>query len=80
MKALLRAGALAAVLLVGGCGSLCNLAEKPQVFGGVRWDINDGRVFECCSCNDLIYLDLPFSLAFDLLFLPLTALYEIFSR
>ncbi len=83
-----------ALLLLGGCSSVYDLSggtdRGPQVFGGVRtWpedvaDTFDIPVTGCAAWETFIpvlfegLIDLPCSLAGDLLLLPVTLLFEIF--
>jgi hypothetical protein len=91
MKAL---GAAALLLLLGGSSSLYDLAggteRGPQVFGGLRtWpedvDAVLRRPTDCGIQSVLHYwliglIDVPCSLAGDLLLLPVTLPFEIFRN
>ena len=76
-----RGGALACSLLLllgGGCGTVCSMADDQKVFGGTRFvgqnlshDLSGGP---CSDCGPLWVLDLPFSLAADIVVLPATAI------
>ena len=87
MRTLLIAGFLA----LAGCSSIYDLAggtdDGPQVFGGVRtWpeDVaetfggHDGCAVFIAPFEGLI--DLPCSLAGDVLLLPVTLVFEIFRK
>ena len=85
---------LSGLLLLGGCSSVYDLAggtdDGPQVFGGVRtWPEDVAETFDIprhgCAGMDYIVLylwegmiDLPCSLAGDVLLLPITLVFEIF--
>ncbi|MDU4434814.1 MAG: YceK/YidQ family lipoprotein [Pluralibacter gergoviae] len=59
-------------ILLSGCGSVINRTvpgqgHGNQYFPGVKWDVRDG------AWRWLTILDLPFSLVFDTLLLPIDA-------
>jgi uncharacterized protein YceK len=70
--------ALVTALALGGCGTIGSLTDHPRVMGGVRNDL-DELTHEPGPCRPgwLMIVDLPFSLALDLVFLPFTVIYEI---
>ena len=60
------------VILLSGCGSVISRTvpgqgHGNQYFPGVKWDVRDG------AWRWLTILDLPFSLVFDTLLLPIDA-------
>lgn len=63
---------IAMALLLSGCGSIISRTVPGQGHGnqyypGVQWDVRDS------AWRSLTILDLPFSLVFDTLLLPLDA-------
>ncbi|WP_200529690.1 YceK/YidQ family lipoprotein [Klebsiella pneumoniae] len=63
---------IAMALLLSGCGSIISRTVPGQGHGnqyypGVQWDVRDS------AWRHLTILDLPFSLVFDTLLLPLDA-------
>ena len=63
---------IAMVMLLSGCGSISRRTVLGQRYGnqyypGVQWDVRDS------AWRYLTILDLPFSLVFDTLLLPLDA-------
>jgi len=65
--------------MLGGCGTIGDLAQHPHVYGGIRDDIRViGRGTGPDRCGWLIAPDLPFSLVLDTVVLPSTAIYELF--
>ena len=84
------------LLVLGGCSSLYDLAggtdRGPQVFGGLRtWpeDVADTFRIPVTGCAAWEYfvpvfcegmIDLPCSLAGDVLLLPVTLVFEIFRK
>lgn len=59
-------------ILLSGCGSVISRTvpgqgHGNQYFPGVKWDVRD------CAWRWLTILDLPFSLVFDTLLLPIDA-------
>ena len=66
------------LLGLGGCGTIGNLMEKPQIYGGLRYDISEvGRGTGPCNPGILMVFDVPFSLALDTVVLPFTVIYEV---
>ncbi|WP_042283802.1 YceK/YidQ family lipoprotein [Citrobacter sedlakii] len=55
------------VMLLSGCGSVISrtIPGQGQYYPGVQWDVRDS------AWRYLTILDLPFSLVFDTLLLPL---------
>jgi uncharacterized protein YceK len=76
MKRALRALGFAGILALAGCGTISNLGDRPKIFGGVREDARSltqgGPCWSPMGC-----LDMPFSLALDIVVLPFTAIYEL---
>jgi uncharacterized protein YceK len=67
---------LCLILLMMGCGSVYNLTQGPQVYGGTRYD------WHMFSDSDLesgtfAFYDLPFSFILDTALLPITGIFEL---
>lgn len=62
---------IAMTLFLSGCGSIISRTAPPghgnQYYPGVQWDVRDS------AWRYITILDLPFSLVFDTLLLPLDA-------
>jgi len=77
MNRLLRTGSLIGLLLLGGCGTIGNLANDPRIYGGVRYDVGELGNTGPCSSGIVACFDLPFSVALDTAVLPFTLIYEL---
>jgi uncharacterized protein YceK len=78
MRVLLRGLGAAALLALPGCGTIGNLMDRPQIYGGVRYDCSEvARGTGPCNPGVLMVFDVPFSLALDTVVLPFTAVYEL---
>jgi uncharacterized protein YceK len=62
------------LLMLGGCGSILNLGIHPEIYGGVRYDLE----VHGSSCMPIgpLYCDIPFSFVLDTALLPVTAIVE----
>jgi len=65
------------LLALGGCGSIYNLGSGPQVYGGLRQDVEWTGTRCLGDFRNVGWVDLPFSAAVDTGLLPLTALFEL---
>lgn len=79
------------LLALAGCGTVMDASgarwcsddgPSPHVFGGVRgdWRMLSGDAFQAPILFPLCALDLPLSLAGDLLLLPVTVPVALFSE
>ena len=59
---------------------MINLSDRPQVYGGFRYDVTEvgNGLGPCSGPGPLLCPDVPFSLALDTAILPFTAIYELF--
>ena len=69
----MKAVAALALLALGGCGSIANLAEGPRIYGGLRKDV---EWFDSPCTAGLGFLDFPLSAALDTALLPVTVVCE----
>ncbi len=79
MEVIWRTLGLLGCLLLGGCGTIINLSEEPEIYGGVRFDVTEiGKGTGPCNVGVLMCPDVPFSVALDTVVLPFTVVYSLF--
>lgn len=73
------------LLALAGCGTFGDLdgengRPSPHPFGGVRLDVHYIRGGDCHHPGVFYVLDVPFSLALDLVLLPVSIPVALFSK
>jgi len=72
--------ALAVTLCSAGCGSINDISkgeDGQRIYGGVRQDAKMVSGSNSSTAAVLGFLDFPFSLALDTVFLPVTVIFAI---
>jgi uncharacterized protein YceK len=77
MNRALRRWSLLGLLLLGGCGTIGNLANDPGIYGGTRYDVDEMGNWGPCSAGIVAVFDLPFSVVLDTAALPFTLIYTL---